>query len=172
MGRETRISKYVSMKEAIKSQTAIRRGIDNYPDNEQHLKAMKHVASTIFDPVREHFGVPIGISSFYRSPKLNTAIKGSKDSQHCIGEAIDIDADMFGRITNMQIFDYIKDNFEFHQLIHEFGDDTEPAWVHVGLRRNGNNRNEILRAYLVWDDKKKKNKTVYKKWDGSAWVDR
>lgn len=167
-----RISKYISYKEATKSQTAVRRGIDNSVANDTHLAAMKNVATKIFDPTREHFGVPIGVSSFYRSPELNKAIRGSKYSQHPKGEAIDMDADMYGKITNKQIFDYIKENFEFHQLIWEYGDDDEPAWVHVGLKLSGTNRNEILRAYLVWDDVKKKNKTVYKKWNGSAWVAR
>jgi len=158
-----RISKYISFKEAIKSQTAVRYGIDNSPANDLHLKSMKNVATKIFDPTREHFGVPIGVSSFYRSPALNKKLRGSKNSQHCVGEAIDIDADMFGGVTNKEIFDYIRNNFEFHQLIHEFGTDEEPAWVHVGLRLDGNNRNEVLQAYLEWDEKKRKNVTKYKR---------
>lgn len=143
--------------EAIKSQTAIRRGIDNYPYNDRHLKAMKHIASTIFDPIREYFGVPIGISSFYRSPALNKAIGGSSRSQHSVGEAIDIDADMYGKISNTQIFNYIRNNYEFDQLISEYPVNGEPAWVHVSLKLHGENRNEVLEAY-----RKSNGKTGYK----------
>ena len=90
-------------------------------------------------------GIPIGISSFYRSPKLNQKVKGSKTSQHIKGEAMDIDADIFGGITNKEIFDYIKDNLDFHELIWEYGDDDNPAWVHVSLKRVGKNKKQILR---------------------------
>lgn len=136
------ISKYISYKEATKSQTATRLGIDNKP-TEDHLAAMKHVAREVFDKVRAHFGVPLGVSSFYRGPELNKAIGGSKTSQHMKGEAIDIDADMYGGVTNKEIFDYIKDNLTFDQLINEFN----YSWVHVSLRRDGKNRGQVLEAY-------------------------
>lgn len=145
------ISKYISYKEATKSQTATRLGIDNKP-TEDHLAAMKHVASEVFDKVRAHFGVPLGVSSFYRGPELNKAIGGSKTSQHMKGEAIDIDADMYGGVTNKEIFDYIKDNLIFDQLIDEY----DYSWIHVSLRRDGKNRGQVLRAY------KENGKTKYK----------
>jgi len=139
-----RISKHITLGEAIKSQTATRHGIDNTPNGEVLLN-MQHLANNVFEPIREHFGIPIGISSFYRSPKLNQKVKGSKTSQHMKGEAMDIDADIFGGITNKEIFDYIKKNLDFDELIWEYGDDDNPAWVHVSLKRVGKNSKQILR---------------------------
>ena len=153
----TRISKYISYKEATKSQTAIRHGLDNTP-TPAHLEAMQYVATEIFDPVRIYFGVPIGVSSFYRGPVLNQFIGGSKRSQHKIGEAIDIDADIYGEVTNKQIFDYIRLNLEFDQMIWEFGTNEEPAWVHVSKTKRRENRNQILVASKV------KGRTVYSYW--------
>lgn len=151
-----RISKYISYNEATKSQTAIRYGIDNDPTDD-HLEAMKYVATEIFDPIREHFGVPIGISSFYRGPKLNKKIGGSKTSQHCFGEAIDIDADIYGKITNKQIFDYVRENLTWDQMIAEFPSNGQPAWVHVSKTKRYPDRKEILVAY-----KNNQNKTKYR----------
>jgi zinc D-Ala-D-Ala carboxypeptidase len=115
---------------------------------------MRYVAESVFQPVREHFGVPIYIIVIFRSKELNKAMKGSSSSTHMKGEAMDLDADVFGKVTNAQIFHYIKDNLEFDQLIWEFGTDDSPAWVHVSLSKN-NNRNQILVA------KKVEGKTVY-----------
>jgi zinc D-Ala-D-Ala carboxypeptidase len=141
------ISKNISYKEATHSTTAKRLGIDNTPNAEQ-MSNMKYVAESVFQPVREHFGVPIYISSFYRSEALNKVIRGSISSTHIKGEAMDLDADVFGKVTNAQIFHYIKDNLEFDQLIWEFGTDDNPAWVHVSLSKT-NNRNRILKAVKV-----------------------
>ena len=149
------ISKYISYKEATRSDTAIRLNLPNTPTPDQ-LSAMKYVASRVFDPVREKFGV-MYVSSFFRSPKVNTSIGGSLSSQHCKGEAIDIDCDMFGNGTNKDVFEYIKDNLPFDQLIWEFGDDTNPAWVHVSLKRDNSNRKQVLKAV------RKGGKTVYEK---------
>ena len=85
-----KISKHISYKEATRSNTALRRGIDNIPDVEE-LENMKLIAEKVFEPLREHVGGPIKINSFYRSPELNVAIGGSKKSQHCKGQAIDLD---------------------------------------------------------------------------------
>lgn len=139
------ISKYVSYAEATKSPTAIRLGIDNSPTTEQ-LENMKHVAVNIFDPVREFVGAKVGASSFFRSDKLNTAVPGSsKTSQHKDGEAIDIDADMYGNSDNLSIFNFIKENLTFDQLILEYPDkDGMPSWVHVSLKRIGEQRGQIL----------------------------
>ena len=141
------VSKNISYKEATHSTTAKRLGIDNTPNAEQ-FSNMVYVAEGIFQPIREHFGVPIYISSFFRSEALNTAIRGSASSTHKKGEAMDLDADVYGGVTNAQIFNYIKDNLEFDQLIWEFGTNEEPAWVHVSLSKR-NNRNQILKAYRV-----------------------
>lgn len=141
------ISKNITYIEATKSATAIKKGIDNTPTNET-LEIMQYVAENVFEPLREHFNVPIGITSFYRSSALNKAVGGSSTSEHVNGSAIDIDADVFGRITNKEIFNYIKDNLNFNQLIWEFGNDNEPAWVHVSLKKSGNKK-QILQAKKI-----------------------
>ena len=137
------ISDHITLKEATRSNTAKRLGIDNTPD-EETLVTMRFTAEYIFEPLRNHFGEQIYVSSFYRSKDLNKAIGGSKTSQHCKGEAIDID-DVYSKATNADFFNYIKDNLEFDQLIWEFGDDTNPAWVHASYCL-GNNRMRVLKA--------------------------
>lgn len=141
------ISKHISYKEAVRSNTAKRRGIDNTPSGLE-LEAMINVAEKVFEPLREHFGCPILINSFFRSIKLNKAIGGSSRSQHCKGEAMDLD-DTLGGVKNSEIWAYIKNNLEFDQLIWEFGDTEEPNWVHVSLKLNGENRKQCLRASRV-----------------------
>ena len=147
------ISKHISYKEGVNSTTATRRGIDNTPDDEQ-LTNMELVADEIFEPLRIYVGGPIKINSFFRSPELNTAIGGSSKSQHCKGQAIDID-DTFGRMSNAEMYHWIKDNLDFDQMIWEFGDDDNPAWVHVSYVSPEDNRNRCLKAY------KEKGKTKY-----------
>ena len=147
------ISKHISYKEGVYSITAIRKGIDNTPNNDQLLK-MVSVAEEVLEPLRAYVGGPIKINSFFRCPELNTAIGGSGKSQHCKGQAIDID-DTFGRVTNAEMYNFIKDNLEFDQIIWEFGDDNNPDWVHVSYVSKEDNRKRCLRAY------KSNNKTVY-----------
>jgi len=113
-----RLSKNLTLKEVVKSNTATRKGIDNTPD-QWAINNLQAVADHIFQPIRDHFGVPIGVTSGFRSKELNKAIGGSKYSQHMIGEAIDIDADMYGKVTNSEIFDFIKKNLEWDQMIWE-----------------------------------------------------
>lgn len=141
------VSKNISYKEATHSTTAKRLGIDNTPDAEQ-FSNMIYVAENVFQPIREHFNTPIYISSFFRSEGLNRSIKGSVNSTHMKGEAMDLDADVYEGVTNAEIFNYIKDNLEFDQLIWEFGTDENPSWVHVSLSKR-NNRNQVLKAYKV-----------------------
>ena len=138
-----KISEHISMKEALRSNTAKRLGIDNMPDNDT-LVNMQITAQHIFEPLRNKFNEPIYISSFYRSPELNKAIGGSTSSQHCKGEAIDID-DVYSKASNADFFNYIKDKLEFDQLIWEFGDDENPAWVHASYSL-GKNRMRVLKA--------------------------
>jgi len=135
------------MAEMIRSETAKRRGINNTPKPE-HLDNMKVLAKKIFEPIRNYFKTPIFISSGYRSEALNKAIKGSRSSQHSLGQAIDIDMDGSGTISNKEVFEYIKNNIEFDQLIWEFGDVHNPDWVHVSYSE-GRNRNEVLIAYKL-----------------------
>lgn len=139
-----KISNHITLAEAIKSQTAIRKGIDNNPNNEQ-IEAMKLVANMCFEPLREWHGKPIGISSFFRSTALNRAVKGSPRSQHCKGQAIDIDADIFGGITNRDIYNWLVAHVDYDQIIWEYGDDNNPAWVHISYVGNGKNRRQQLR---------------------------
>ena len=115
---------------------------------------MELVALKVFEPVREFLGRPIHINSFFRCPKLNKAIGGSTRSQHCKGEAIDLDV-AYGDNPNAKIFNYIKDNLDFDQMIWEFGDDKNPNWVHVSYVNEIDNRNRCLKAY------KENGKTKY-----------
>ncbi len=138
------LSKNLALSEVTRSETAKRRGISNMPTPE-HIENFKLLAEKVFQPIRDYFGVPIRISSGYRSKELNTAIGGSLSSQHCQGEAIDIDMDGT-TVTNAEIFNYIKDNLNFDQLIWEFGTDTNPDWVHVSYDSSGKQRKQILKA--------------------------
>ena len=123
------ISKHISYKEATRSLTAIRLGLENKP-NEYELSNMIGVAENIFEPLREWVNDPIKVNSFFRSIELNKAIGGSSRSQHCEGRAIDID-DTYGHATNAEMFHWIKENLNFDQIIWEFGDDENPDWVHI-----------------------------------------
>lgn len=109
--------------------------------------AMKALAKHVFEPMRKHFDKPIRVNSFFRSIALNKAIGGSSTSQHCKGEAIDLDATK--GFTNRDIYNYIKDNLDFDQLIWEFGTDLEPDWVHVSYKYEGLNRKQILKAERI-----------------------
>ena len=150
------ISKHVSYKEGVYSRTATRRGIKNNPNAEQ-MKNMVAIAEEVFEPLRAWVGGPIKINSFFRSPELNKAIGGSAKSQHCHGQAIDLD-DTFGRATNAEMFDFIKENLDFDQMIWEFGDDNNPNWVHVSYVSPTENRKKCLKAYK--DNKITKYKTI------------
>ncbi len=147
------ISKHISYREGTHSATAIRKGIDNIPNNNQ-LDNMELIAEKVFEPLREWVGGPIKINSFFRCPELNTAIGGSSRSQHCKGQAIDID-DTFGKATNAEMYNWIKENLDFDQMIWEFGDDDNPDWVHISYVSEKENRNRCLKAY------REKGKTKY-----------
>jgi len=138
------LSKNLALSEVTRSETAKRRGISNMPTPE-HIENFKKLAENVFQPIRDHFGVPIRISSGYRSKELNAAIGGSSSSQHCKGEAIDIDMDGT-TVTNKQIFDFVKANVNFDQMIWEFGTDANPDWVHVSYNSDGAQRKQILKA--------------------------
>ena len=148
------ISKHISEKEGSYSITALRLGLDNTP-RDQEKENMRLIAEKIFEPLRSYVGGPIKINSFYRGPELNKAIGGSTRSQHCEGRAIDID-DTYGYKTNAEMYNWIKDNLNFDQMIWEFGSDKNPAWVHVSYVSEDKNRNRCLKAY------KENGKTKYK----------
>lgn len=151
------LSKNLSLVEATKSATAIKHGIANEPTQE-HLQNLKLVAENVFQPIREHFSKPLAVSSGYRSKALNSLLNGSKSSQHCKGEALDLDGEGFGGISNGDIFYFIKENIDFDQLIWEFGTNENPDWVHVSYKSE-ENRGEILIAY-----KDENLRTRYRKW--------
>ena len=148
-----RISKHISYKEAVFSPTATRFGIKNIP-SDYELSNMQIIANNIFEPLREWVGGAIKINSFFRSKELNKKIGGSKTSQHMEGRAMDID-DVYGYKTNAEMFDFIKNNLDFDQLIWEFGVDTNPDWLHVSYISPDSNRNRILKAERI------NGKTVY-----------
>jgi hypothetical protein len=154
-----KLSENLNLSEVTKSDTAKRLGIDNNPTPE-HLANLKLVAENIFEPIRKHFGKPIFLSSGYRSKALNSAVPGSSStSQHCSGEALDLDQDGKSTgVTNKMVFDYIKNNLNFDQLIWEFGTDSNPDWVHVSWESTGKQRKMILKATRV------NGKTVYSPW--------
>ena len=144
-----KLSEHLDLSEVTRSESAKRKGISNMP-TEAHIANFKLLAEKIFEPIRTHFRCPIIISSGYRSVELNRAINGSLSSQHCQGEAIDIDMDGTPNgVTNRMVFDYIKDNLEFDQLIYEFGDSNNPDWVHVSYESTGKQRKQILKAIRV-----------------------
>ena len=139
------ISKHISYKEGVYSMTATRLGIDNTPGDDQ-LHFMEIIAEKVFEPLREWVSGPIKINSFYRCPELNKAIGGSATSQHCKGQAMDID-DTFHKATNAEMYHWIKENLDFDQMIWEFGDDDNPDWVHISYVSEEDNRNRCLKAY-------------------------
>lgn len=141
-----KLSEHLDLSEVTRSDSAKRKGISNDPTAE-HLENFKKLAENIFEPIRNHFKVPIHLSSGYRSAALNKAIGGASSSQHCTGEAIDIDMDGSANgVTNKMVFDYIKANLNFDQLIWEFGTKDAPDWVHVSFESTGKQRKQVLRA--------------------------
>ena len=130
------ISKHISFIEATQSPTAVKLGINNNPDKAQ-LEAMQLVAEKCFEPLRLWYGKPIKVNSFFRSDLLNRAVKGSLTSQHKKGEAIDLDAG--SKEENKKLFDWIKANLDFDQLLNEYN----YSWVHISYSKN-KNRKQVL----------------------------
>ena len=144
-----RISEHISYKEATISPTAVRLGISNEPED-FHLKRMRTVAEKCFEPTRKWYGKPITVTSMFRSEELNKAIGGSsKTSQHMQGEAIDFDC---GK-DNLMVLNWIIKNLDFDQVIHEYGTDEEPDWIHISFTEQRPNRQQALRVHL--DENKK-----------------
>lgn len=142
----SKISEHLDLAEVIRSEQAKRMGVSNMPTAE-HIENFKKLAENVFEKIRNNFRVPIHISSGYRSVELNKAIKGSSSSQHCRGEAIDIDMDGSPNgVTNKMVFDYIYKNLDYDQLIWEFGTSENPDWVHVSYSSTGKQRKQTLKA--------------------------
>lgn len=141
-----KLSENFVLAEFTKSATAQRLGIDNTPHNE-HLENLKHVVETICQPVRDFFGKPVIVNSGYRSPELNTAVGGSSKSQHCNGQAVDIE---IPGVANKTLADWITEHCEFDQVILEFYNPAEgenSGWVHASVKKDGPNRNQKLIAF-------------------------
>lgn len=128
--------KYFSIKEMTKSNTATAKGIDNTPD-QTIMNNLTKLIEAVLDPLREWYGKPIIVNSGYRCEALNKAIGGAKSSQHMLGEAADITVG--SKEENEKLFNYIKDNLEFDQLINE----SDFSWVHVSYRE-GRLRKQVL----------------------------
>lgn len=148
-----KLSANFSLKEFTKSQTAIRHGIDNNPQDE-HLDNAKELFANVMQPVRDEFGSTT-ITSGYRSPALNAKIGGSSRSQHSKGEACDFEC---SKASNLEVAEWIQDNLDFDQLILEFfvPGDPHSGWVHCSYKADGSNRKQVLTAV------KENGKTVYK----------
>lgn len=139
-----KLTAHFDLAEFTRSESAKREGLDNTPTPE-HLENIKILCEKVLEPIRLRFG-SINISSGYRGKLLNHFIGGAVNSDHCVGRAADIDMDDVGTgVTNTEIFNYIKDNLDYDQLIWEFGNKVKPDWVHVGYRL-GANRKQTLRA--------------------------
>jgi hypothetical protein len=134
-----KLSEHLDLVEVTRSDYAKRNGINNMP-NAEHTENLIELANKIFEPIRKHFNKPIHISSGYRSKELNAKIGGAKNSQHTVGQAIDIDQG--DRKQNMEIFDFIKNNLNYDQLINEFNYD----WVHVSYNTDGKQAKQVLDA--------------------------
>tara|TARA_R110002095_G_scaffold73908_1_gene62953 strand:- start:383 stop:838 length:456 start_codon:yes stop_codon:yes gene_type:complete len=146
-----RLSKNFVLSEITHSNTAKRLGIDNDP-TKKHLQNMQRIVDILLQPLRDALG-PIRISSGYRNPSLNRAIGGSSKSQHCKGEALDLQFWKGGEMCNKEIYEWIlQSDLEFDQMINEF----DFAWIHISLKEK-NNRNQVLEAYKDED-----NDTKYK----------
>lgn len=146
-----RLSKNFVLSEITRSNTAKRLGIDNSPEK-KHLAKLQHLVTNLIQPMRDALG-PIRISSGYRNPSLNRAIGGSRKSQHCKGEALDIQFWKDGNMCNEEVYNWILTNdIEFDQMINEF----DFAWIHISLKFD-KNRAQVLEAYKDED-----NDTKYK----------
>ena len=134
---ENQITKNFTLAELIYSATAVKKGIDNKP-TEEHYKNMVSLCKNVLQPLREKLGKPININSCYRCPKLNAAVGGAKTSQHCNGQAADIE--IMG-LSNYDLACYIREHMDFDQLILEYADnlknDKNSGWVHVSYKTSG-----------------------------------
>jgi len=137
----TMLSEYFSLSEMTKSQTADRLGLENIPSDSQ-IDDLRNLCINILDPVRENYGIPFSPSSGYRSPELNAAIGSSSTSQHCAGQAADIEVP---GVSNIRLAWWIRVHLDFDQLILEYYKRGESAsgWIHVSLN-SGSNRHQVL----------------------------
>jgi len=135
------LSTNFTLKELTKSDTATRLGIDNTPDDAT-IENLKLLCEMVLQPVREHFGKSVTVNSGYRSPESNAAVGGSKTSDHCKGQAADIEIDA---LPNPELAQWIMDNLDYTQLILEFYTQGQPnsGWVHVSYDPNNLKKQEL-----------------------------
>lgn len=138
-----KLSENFSLQELIKSQTALRKGINNKPASPDIVVNLQTLCEKVLQPVRDHFGKPVTVNSGYRCPKLNKAIGSSSKSQHTKGLAADIE---IPGVSNKELAEYIESNLPFDQLILEFYNGVDPSsgWVHVSYIDDTNNRKQTL----------------------------
>ena len=139
------LTENISLKELTKSESATRFGISNEP-TEEALSNLQKLATHILQPVRDHFGKPLIITSGYRSPELCVKIGSTTTSQHTKGQASDFE---IGGIANKDLSDWIHQNLDYDQLILEFWKPEDPnsGWVHCSYKGEGQNRKQYLRAF-------------------------
>jgi hypothetical protein len=137
------LSKSFTLNELTKSQEATRLGIDNTP-NEEHILNLKLLCENVLQPIRDFYGMPLSVSSGYRSAALCEAIGSSSKSQHTKGQAADFE--IFG-VANKDLADFIVKNLDYDQCILEFWNENEPnsGWVHCSFNALGN-RKQFLKA--------------------------
>jgi len=138
-----KLSENFSLQELIKSQTALRKGINNKPASPDIVVNLQTLCEKVLQPVRDHFGKPVTVNSGYRCPKLNKAIGSSSKSQHTKGLAADIE---IPGVSNKELAEYIESNLPFDQLILEFYNGVDPSsgWVHVSYVDDTSNRKQTL----------------------------
>ena len=157
------LSKHFSLREMVKSQTAERLGIDNTPP-EEVIPKLTFLCSQVLEPIRERTEKPIIITSGYRCPELSKAIGSSEKSQHCKGEAVDIEC--IG-LSTLHLAEMIINHVDFDQCILEFYNPNDPAggWIHASYNEKGNNRKQVL----TYDGKKFENGLPDMEWkDGKV----
>lgn len=137
-----KLGNYFWLSEMTRSQTALRRGIDNTP-NEKQIENLRDLVYYILDPIREEFKLPVTVNSGFRCQELNAALGSKKTSQHTEGKAADIE---IVNIDNLLLAKWIRDNMNFDQLILEFHTIGDPrsGWVHVSWESEENNRRQVL----------------------------
>ena len=155
-----KLSNNFSLKEMTASQTADRHGISNNP-SEDHMDNLKKLCENVLQPIRDHYGKVVSVSSGYRSPELCVKIGSSMKSQHAKGQAADFE--IFG-VPNAELAKYITERIDFDQLILEFHNPEEPnsGWIHCAYKNPEDNRKQVLRAY-----RNSEGRTIYEPYDPS-----
>lgn len=146
------LTKNFTLSEMTKSETALRKGLNNDPTQDV-ISALQTLAVNVLQPIRDHYGVGVKVNSGYRSPEVNASVGGSKTSDHCKGQAADIE---IAGVANKELALYIRDNLEYTQLILEAYTEGVPdsGWVHVSYDP-ANLKKQVMTAV------KRDGKTVY-----------